>query len=335
MDRQRKHIFSNTSWRDRIVLVLQLTGTIVLLTILFRRVEWQSITALLGTLPTWFFFVSADLMLVAQIIFAAKWYVVARSLKIDAPFWFFAEQYFVALFFNNFLPTAMGGDAAKIYYVGKRTGYVNAGASVLLDRLLGFALTTFFALVLIFALGLNSPAFVVARNVLIGVLVTFSLIVVAFCLPMGGWLEKLGQRLPPVGQRVIAKVKEVVKELGRIREAPLLVPAVAVGVVGYYGILSVIYVLFFRLIGLDGISYGQIAAVILSIAILTNIPITVNGIGLREQLHFLLFGGLAVAKEVAVSASLLIFALLLVMSLIGSILFVIHFLSRKKLETSS
>ena len=50
---------------------------------------------------------------------------------------------------------------------------------------------------------------------------------------------------------------------------------------------------------------------------LSNIPISVNGLGLREQLHAILLAPLGVPREAAVAISLLIFAHLLVSSLIG------------------
>ena len=52
-------------------------------------------------------------------------------------------------------------------------------------------------------------------------------------------------------------------------------------------------------------------------SLLSNIPISVNGLGLREQLHAILLAPLGVPREAAVAISLLIFAHLLVSSLLG------------------
>jgi len=61
---------------------------------------------------------------------------------------------------------------------------------------------------------------------------------------------------------------------------------------------------------------------LLSIGVLANVPLTVNGIGLREQLHYLLFASLGLPKEISVSISLLIFANILIMSLAGYVLWI-------------
>ena len=57
---------------------------------------------------------------------------------------------FVGLFYNLFLPSAVGGDVARAYYAYKHSGKkIESATSILLDRLLGFVAT-----IIIAALGL-------------------------------------------------------------------------------------------------------------------------------------------------------------------------------------
>ncbi|MBU9889268.1 MAG: flippase-like domain-containing protein [Candidatus Omnitrophica bacterium] len=57
---------------------------------------------------------------------------------------------FVGLFYNLFLPSAVGGDVARAYYAYKHSGKkVESATSIFLDRLLGF-----FATIIIAAMGL-------------------------------------------------------------------------------------------------------------------------------------------------------------------------------------
>ena len=54
---------------------------------------------------------------------------------------------FIGYFFNNFLPTAIGGDIAKAYYASKKTNNKFASyAAVLADRLIGLIATLLVAL---------------------------------------------------------------------------------------------------------------------------------------------------------------------------------------------
>jgi uncharacterized membrane protein YbhN (UPF0104 family) len=80
-----------------------------------------------------------------------------------------------------------------------------------------------------------------------------------------------------------------------------------------------IYQLYFRLsAGLD-VPYLATLLVLVAIAILSNIPISVNGIGLREQLHYLLFASLGVSKELAVGISVIVFSQFLILSVFGGL----------------
>jgi len=80
-----------------------------------------------------------------------------------------------------------------------------------------------------------------------------------------------------------------------------------------------VYQLYFQLsAGLD-VPYLAIVLVLVAIAILSNIPISVNGIGLREQLHYLLFASLGVSKELAVGISVIVFSQFLILSVFGGL----------------
>jgi len=55
---------------------------------------------------------------------------------------------FIGYFFNNFLPTAIGGDMVKAYYLSKKTSNkIGAFASVFVDRLIGLLTMVFMAFV--------------------------------------------------------------------------------------------------------------------------------------------------------------------------------------------
>ena len=82
-------------------------------------------------------------------------------------------------------------------------------------------------------------------------------------------------------------------------------------------LIALLYQRFFAATGAPVPSLAAIMNAVISMSIFINIPLSVNGIGLREQLHYLLFDAMGVPKEVSVSLSLLVFGYLLVLSLIG------------------
>ena len=99
--------------------------------------------------------------------------------------------------------------------------------------------------------------------------------------------------------------------------------SLALGVALGLGMLTkppfAIYQLYFRLAAGLEVPYLAIVLVLVAIAILSNIPISVNGIGLREQLHYLLFASLGVSKELAVGISVIVFSHFLILSVFGGL----------------
>ena len=64
--------------------------------------------------------------------------MVLSGMGVAVPYGDVLKQYLVGLFFSNLMPSAVGGDAVKVYYLGRHIGYMEAGASVMVDRFLGF-----------------------------------------------------------------------------------------------------------------------------------------------------------------------------------------------------
>jgi hypothetical protein len=121
-----------------------------------------------------------------------------------------------------------------------------------------------------------------------------------------GWLVKPVQAL----QRFIEQIKIA-------GQHSLLVVSVLPIVLTYMLLLSVSYTTFFELTTTVHVPLAALLAVEISMAIATNLPISVNGIGLREQLHYLLFASLGISKEVAVSISLIMLFNSLIISVLG------------------
>jgi uncharacterized membrane protein YbhN (UPF0104 family) len=103
--------------------------------------------------------------------------------------------------------------------------------------------------------------------------------------------------------------------------APLRQPAVlaraAAVVVGYAVAVTAIYLRYAAVQQSIVPSFFAMFAVVTATALLSNVPISLNGLGVREQLHAMLLAPLGMSRESAVAISLLLYAHLLVSSLIG------------------
>ena len=304
--------------RSRLLLAGQAFVTVALLALLGRALDVDGLRALFVRLPVSFYFISLAVVLAGQIAYAWRWSLLLQESGLTIPFTTVLKQYFVGIFVNNFLPSTVGGDVAKVVYLGSDYGYRTIAASVAIDRLLGVGLLATIATCALWLSPISTPRLVAAHvaSALIAAASLALLMVTIF--GTGGLAARLGR----FGTRTV----EFAERLQRLRQdmaAPLRRPAVvtqaAIVVLGYAAAVTAIYARFVAIQGPTGPPFLALFAVVTTINVLSNVPVSLNGLGLREQLHASLFLPLGIAPEAAVSISLLLYAHLVVASLIGLI----------------
>jgi len=305
--------------RSRILVAVQGTVTVVLLGLLSRQLDWRAFGALFHRLSLTFYAGSLAAVLVGQVCYAWRWHILLTATGRPVPFRAVLQQYFVGIFVSNFLPSTVGGDVMKVYYLGRAHGYRRLTASVMLDRVLGIGLLAALAAACAWLAPVSSPRFVVARSGVTAIaLGAFTLLAVSVT-GTGGLSDRLGAR-----GGWLARAGVSLREVRLFVGAPLRDPGVwlkAIAVVGSYALtIAALYVSFIAT--QTGLHLPLVPVLIASAStlVLSNIPVTVNGLGLREQLHAYLLAPLGVPTEVAVGLSLLFFAHLAVASVIGGVL---------------
>lgn len=254
------------------------------------------------------------------LISAHRWQILARAQGDDVPLGFLIKSYLVGMFFNNFLPTRFGGDVVRIWDGSKYSqSLVKSSAIVLVDRATGIIVLFLFALVAaLFRLDM-------ARQIpVIWLALVFGLVGLAgvafFFLPVfGRWLQKLPERgfLKSLKQKVldfrttIIFYKNKRKEFGRASAWAVL--------------LQMNVILFYFLIGralhltIPLLDYFIFIPLVLLIQI---IPITINGLGLREGAYIEIFKFYGIPVESAWSFSIIEVAFGLILGLIGGAIYV-------------
>lgn len=120
----------------KILLSIAMVGSLPLMLKIDPAKTWQ---AVIHTNP-WLLGITA-LAFISTIIFSARrWQLLTNALGFRKPFWELCRYCYVGLFFNLFLPSTVGGDFSRCYYVSKGTEkYGDALYSVLADRASGIA----------------------------------------------------------------------------------------------------------------------------------------------------------------------------------------------------
>ncbi|HEY9787905.1 MAG TPA: lysylphosphatidylglycerol synthase transmembrane domain-containing protein [Candidatus Obscuribacterales bacterium] len=94
----------------------------------------------------WFLLIAAALFLGSTVLNAQRWQMLADAVGLRKPLIQLVQYCYVGLFFNLFLPSTVGGDFSRGYYLSKGTGkYKNAFYSVLADRTVGISVLFLFA----------------------------------------------------------------------------------------------------------------------------------------------------------------------------------------------
>ena len=310
--------------KTRLQLILRLVVSTGLMAWLITMIDWEEAFRVMreGS-PS--FFVAAFLAIQITVLTSIwKWKMLIESPeKKNNPDFKgstiqLSKLYYIGLFFNNFMPGSVGGDVVRIYYLGKTTSVEVATTSVLWERLTsGLALV---GIVLISALFMDqSRPYLITLLILIGLaLIVYLILKVwikkeqsSFKLPKGGKLHALNAKIKEMLLNIPEK-REFMKESwlwwGKIL---LLSFLFQVG-------MAWINDLLFKSFGID-VPFLHLLVIITIISVITMIPVSLNGLGVREVGYVFFFQSIGVPDGVALSVSLLFFFLVTISSLIGGI----------------
>src|SRR5438093_2408703 len=149
--------------RKHLTFAAQCLVSIGLLTLLLRGLDLAALRSLFATMPVWFYLVSLAVVVGGQALYAWRWRQVLAASGVPVTVGTAVQQYFIGIFLNNFFPSTVGGDMAKVYYLGKDHGYRPIAASIVLDRLLSIGLLAVLATAMYWVAPDPSPRFAATR----------------------------------------------------------------------------------------------------------------------------------------------------------------------------
>ena len=273
--------------------------TIGLVYWLILRVDWVGVRHELTEVSYTLLFLYVVFQLMGNVISARKWQIIAsyKELHFTLKEGFFT--YLTGAFINNFLPSTIGGDAYRGLWLAKRSGARAAALStVVFDRFIGLWTTALLALIFCFVLWshlLTSLPLLITLLALVGFLVVDLVITYLYC---QSWFQGYVARIPFFKlRRFLEEIIFYTKKHVWLRTSLWSSLFVFVGL----GLSN--YTLFHAL-GSD-IPFLSFFSAILLVAIVSNIPISINNIGIKEWAYVTFFGLIGVSVETAVTAALL------------------------------
>jgi uncharacterized membrane protein YbhN (UPF0104 family) len=274
---------------------LRLGGTaisILLFVWLISRQNWHEVWRYLQHLPFWLLPAALLCYLTGMLANAVRWYILLQAPKIRISFWTTVKIVFTGAYVSNFLPSTIGGDTVRFVGLMHLTSDRAIGlASVVLDRLIN--LSAFLTVLPLSVLTFGSPAAWLATSFQVG-----------SPLPI---FVMTGDQHPPV-KEALSRAKHWFQR-GReafklwLEQPRILVLAFCVSWLSIFVVFIAIWlvarglgipVALYQVMGITGITY-----------LLTLLPISVNGYGLREVAITTLYLPLGASLEQAATLALI------------------------------
>ncbi|OIJ20874.1 hypothetical protein BKP45_07845 [Anaerobacillus alkalidiazotrophicus] len=289
--------------------LFRLSISLIVCSWLAYNVEWSELAYQIKHLNLLYVLLALVSVLSCILISCYKWYILCR-LNGKVSFYQCFRWYYIGFFFNNFLPGSIGGDVSRVVYASKSLGSQQAVASVSVERL--FAGIALIGITVTGVLTVNISASLLGQVFIFFLILSF-IVVAIFLKPF----EKLMIRL--FKGKVIPFYQAIDQYKHNRYTLWLLL---------FYSILFQIFFVLvttflFKSMGVFVPFMAQLGFVSI-ISILTMIPISINGIGIREGAYVYLFALVGISETVSITVSLLFFVLVLIGTSIGGLFWLLE-----------
>jgi len=286
--------------RSTLLRIFATVLALALMIFLLSQQGWQEITEAIGRIQLWRFLAALLLMFLSRFFVLARWHVLLRSGNINSDIAQSARITFAGLFANNFLPSTVGGDLARLGGA-LQLGFDGAvsAASLVADRVIGLV-----GMLMVLPIGLQN--LLVFNGILSG---SQSGLMTLFA--SDTWSGKMLRRIRALSQKVLQALKIW------INHPRALLASLAFTLLHMTSLFFVIFVL---LDGMgDPLPFALIAGLWSLVYVITLIPFTINALGLQEvtiSFAFTQLGGVSAANSLVLA--LMVRVLFLLTSLPGA-----------------
>jgi uncharacterized protein (TIRG00374 family) len=288
---------------------LRVLVSVTLLVWLAWRTDWTQVGEAFVHVRLPYWLAAIALLLLAQVASAVRWRLLARPLGFQIPLRHFIRFYFVGMFFNLLLPTSVGGDVVRAWYLDGGSGRrLPAFLSVFVDRFSGLLVLLAVACVADILCPITLPSWIgasiwaTAGSALLGLL----------SLPVlnryvGAWERGRISRL------TLSLSDSLTLLFGRVH---LLLFTTALSL-----LVQLVSVVILWLVGraIDApVPASYYGIVVPMVTLLTLIPVSLNGMGVREGGMVLFLAPLGISSATALSLAFLWFSVYVAGSLLGA-----------------
>lgn len=304
----------------KLFFIIRAIISISLIVFLFwmMRDKFPSILDTIRTTNKWYLLTGLIFYLFSGILIALR---MKNVVSVQGIHFTLKESVYLTLmgyFFNNFLPTSIGGDVVKAYYAGKRINNKGAGfAGIFMDRFLAMIPYTFIPTItlLFFHHNIDNKAVISAVY-----LVFFGSMVFLWLFLHRKTVSLLAVFLEPFEKKLwYRKIKQGYEFLNRYaKHKKILIKTIVLAASAQ--ILVIIAVFFFaKAVGADNVHFGIFFLVVPIIGVISLLP-SVNGLGIRESGFVYLLKNYMLAEQ-AFAISVLFLMAISIVGIMGGIVY--------------
>lgn len=136
-----------TRTKKTLLFLAKVAVTLISFYVISRSVSWDGVQKSLTDIRLEWFGLAVLIFWATQIVSALRCVYVVRTLDGDLDLATSLRAHFVGLWFNQVLPTGLGGDVVKIAILRKRVGLSIATRAVVIDRVSGLMILMFMFLI--------------------------------------------------------------------------------------------------------------------------------------------------------------------------------------------
>ena len=304
-----KQKIASTFTSNSIKFLIRVVVTVTILTLILRSIDAQHAWNVLRHARLDLLALALLMQFGSTAISAYRWQIIMHNLDFGQSLSFYWRSYFKGMFFNQGLPTSIGGDALRVLDVAGR-GFRKRDAlyGVFVDRIIGLgALMSLTLFAYIF--GPDLLPMQVYRPILLLIAAGFIGLAGAFFLRRMSWLD----RYPKLA--ILRVISARLYQALSSHRLQLMASSLLIPVLAMLGFFATGWAL--------GLRYDLMIyfAVVPPALVLTVIPVSIAGWGVREGALIGLFSLIGANKTIVLMMSLLYGLTLIVVSLPGLVIF--------------
>lgn len=311
--------------KKTILLILRITISISLIVYLVgTRIEsFSGVIEILKSSNKFLLLLSLSTHALGTYITAVRWKTLLNTQGVRLSNATLSVTVLIGSFFNNFLPTSIGGDVFRAYDASKK-GNISLGSSasvILVERFSGVVSAATYAIIALF-LGFTAIGH---QSIIVPIIIFFVVTLILALLIINPSLFRLGKitRKFRFMRKIADKLSNFYNTLVSFKKYKVVL--IEVLAFSFFLQFSVIlnYWLASMALGIN-LSLTAFIFIVPVVAVIAMLPISIGGIGLRENSLVIIMVAMGVNNEKATLCSLLILFMLIIMGIIGGITYIVR-----------